>query len=65
MAHRVDELNFTAARHISADRVKRYLVWTRRGSAVACYLYQAESSAAAIQMARAELELFEAMANSI
>jgi hypothetical protein len=65
MAHRFDELSFTAARQISADHVKRYLVWIRRGSAVACHLYQAESSAAAIQMARAELEQFEAMANSI
>jgi hypothetical protein len=65
MAHRVDELNFTAARHISADRVKRYLVWTRRGSAVACHLYETESSAEAIRLARQELEMAELWMSSI
>jgi hypothetical protein len=65
VAHRFDDVNFTAARQISADGVRRYLVWIRRGSAVACHLYETTSSAEAIRLARAELELFEAMANSI
>jgi hypothetical protein len=65
VAHRFDDLNFTAARQISADGVRRYLVWTRRGSAVACHLYETTSSAEAIRLARQELEMAERWMASI
>jgi hypothetical protein len=65
VAHSFDDLNFTVARQISADRVKRYLVWTRRGSAVACHSYEAASSAEAVRLARAELEMVETLLSAI
>jgi hypothetical protein len=68
MPHSFDELTFTVARQISADRVKRYLVWTRRGArgaAVACHLYEAPSSAEALRLARRELENWEAAMSAV
>jgi hypothetical protein len=65
MALRFDETHFTVARQITADGVKRFLVWTARGSAVVCHLYEADSGAAAIRLARAELENAERILSSI
>lgn len=65
MAHSFDDLNFTVARQISTDRVKRYLVWVRRGAATAVHLYEATSSAEAVWLARAELLEAEALLSAI
>jgi hypothetical protein len=65
MALRFDQTEFTVARQISADGVKRYLVWIRRGEATICHLYAASSAEDAKRQAREELQWVDAMLGGI
>jgi hypothetical protein len=59
----IDEATFTAVRTVS--RLRAYAVEIRRGAASVVHVYAAASRAEAERMARRELELFEALANTV
>jgi len=65
MAQRFDQVNFTVAREVSADGVRRYLVWTRRGDATVVHLYEAPSASEALRLAREELRQAEAVLSMV
>jgi hypothetical protein len=61
--HQPENTQFIAVR--SLDRARTFRVWTHRGSAVAVHDYKANSVEAAIEQARAEREMAEAVLSSI
>jgi hypothetical protein len=65
VSHRFDETHLTAARQLGADGVRRYLVWIRRGSAVAVNVYEAPSAEDAKRQAADELREVEAVLSRV
>lgn len=64
-AEEVAGTSFTAARQVTDDGTRRYLVWTRRGGATAVHSYEADSAEQAKTMAREVLAVFEAAMNKL